>query len=56
MITAQWILAIVAIAAVIYNTIVTHVIMRNDIKHLKEDNSKIWDKIEKIYTYLLEHK
>lgn len=56
MIIAQWILAIIAIGAVVYNTIVTHVVMRNDIKHLQEDCEKIWQKIDELYKYLLEHR
>ncbi|GAH36455.1 unnamed protein product [marine sediment metagenome] len=38
---AQWILTVIAIAAVFYNTVVTHIILKNDVKHLKENVDRI---------------
>lgn len=37
----QWVLIIVMIMTVVYNTIVTHAILKNDVKHLKEDVNRM---------------
>jgi len=39
--TAKWIIIIIAIGTIAYNTIATHVISKNDIKHLQEDVTEI---------------
>jgi len=33
----EWVLASLAIGGVVYNTIVTHVVLKNDVKHLRKD-------------------
>lgn len=53
---AQWILVILAFGTVVYNTIVMQIVMRNDIKHLQEETKKLWNKIDELYKYLLEHR
>lgn len=50
---AQWILAIIAVIVVIYNSIVTHVIMRNEIKHLQNDMSEVKDRLNKLFDHFL---
>lgn len=50
---AQWILVTIAIAGLIYNTIVTHVIMKNDLKHLKEDVAENKDYLKELLFHLL---
>ena len=45
---AKWIIIILAIATIAYNTVATHVIAKNDIKHLQKD-------VTEIKTLLLNH-
>lgn len=40
---AKWIVIILAIATIAYNSIATHVIAKNEIKHLQEDVREIKD-------------
>lgn len=49
----QWILVAFAVAGLIYNSIVTHVTMKNDIKHLKEQVECLREKVEKLVFHLL---
>jgi len=51
-----WILVAIAIGGLIYNSIVTHITMKNDIKHLKEDFNCLRDKVEKLMFHLLDDK
>jgi len=50
----QYILPVLAIIAVLYNTIVTHVVLKNDVKHLAADNKEIKEKLDKVIFHLLE--
>lgn len=45
---AKWILVGLAIGGVVYNTIVTHAVLKNDVKHLQGDFEKLhqWVKQE----------
>jgi len=45
---AKWIIVILATATIAYNTIATHIIAKNEIKHLRED-------VQEIKTLLLNH-
>lgn len=53
---AKWILIALAIGTIAYNTVVTHVIARNDIKHLRQDVNKLEVAVSGIQTYLMGHK
>lgn len=48
----QWIIAVIAIGTLIYNSVVTHAFLRNDIKHLKEDmieiKKQLWSIAQKL--------
>ena len=46
--TASWILAIIALAVIVYNTVAVHVIVKNEVKHLQAD-------VVEIKTLLLDH-
>ncbi len=49
---AKWILVVIAVVTVIYNTIVTHAFLKNDVKHLVEDmaevKKQVWDLVKKL--------
>lgn len=47
-------MASIAICGLIYNSIVTHVTMKNDVKHLKDDNEEIKTRIMNIERILME--
>ena len=51
---AKWIVIGLAIATIAYNTVVSHVISRNDIKHLQQADVRIETKVDKIIEYLME--
>lgn len=53
---AKWIVIVLAVAAVFYNTVATTVIARNEIKHLTEKVTKVEEKVDWIVAYLLENK
>lgn len=46
--TAKWIIVILATATIAYNSIATHVIAKNEIKHLQRD-------VQEIKKLLLDH-
>lgn len=50
---AQWICVAIAIGGLIYNSIVTHVTLKNDVKHLREEVNCLREKIEKLVFHLL---
>ena len=50
---AQWILAIIALAVVVYNTIITHVVLKNDVRHLAADIKETKDELKKLIFHLL---
>lgn len=49
----QWILTGLALAAIIYNTIVTHVILKNDVKHLKEGLREVKQEMRDLHNLLM---
>lgn len=50
---AKWFIVALAIGTIAYNSIVTHVIMKNDLKHFEKRLIKIEQKFERLYDYLL---
>lgn len=51
--TAKWVLVAFAVATVAYNTVVTHTIVRNDVKHLQADVVEVKEGLATLYAYLL---
>ena len=51
---AQWILAIVALMVVVYNTVITHVVLKNDVRHLAADVKEMKAELSKLIFHLLE--
>lgn len=51
--TAKWVLIAFAILTVAYNTVVTHTIVRNDVKHLQADVVEVKERLTTLYAYLL---
>jgi len=51
---AKWIIVGIAVGGLIYNVIVTHTILKNDVKHLQKSVDSLWAKIDEILKYLLE--
>jgi len=55
---ASWIIAIIAVGAIVYNIIEVRILLKNDLKHLKETNEQAHARIEKdireIRTHLFE--
>lgn len=45
---AKWILVVLAILTIAYNSVATHVIAKNEVKHLRMS-------VDKIETLLIEH-
>lgn len=50
---AQWILPVVTLVAIIYNIIVTHIVLKNDVKHLAAGQKELKDKLDKLIFHLL---
>lgn len=48
---AKWIMVALAVGTIFYNTLVTHIVLKNDVKHLKADVDRvimwIFDKAKK---------
>ena len=53
---AEWIAIIIAIGTVLYNTIVTHVVLKNDVKHLVKDVEEIKTDVRELRQCLLKKK
>lgn len=53
---AKWILVGLAIATIAYNTIVAHVISKNEIKHLQRDMQEVKLELRDLRQYLMENK
>lgn len=51
---AKWIIIGLAIATIAYNTIVAHVISKNDIKHLQQADVRIEAKIDRVIEHLMD--
>lgn len=50
---ARWIIVAIAVATIAYNTITTHVISRNEIKHQGVRIEKLEEKIDWLIDYLM---
>jgi len=50
---AQWIMIIIAIGTIVYNTIITRAILKNDIKHLGIDVQAIKSRLDNLYDILV---
>lgn len=44
---AAWIIAVIAVAAIVYNVIEVRILLKNDLHHLKESNEQAHSRIEK---------
>ena len=53
-ILAKWIIVAIAIATIAYNTIVAHIISKNDIEHLQQTDIRIEAKVDRIIEHLME--
>lgn len=53
---AKWVLIALAILTIAYNTVVTHAVVRNDVKHLQQDVVRVEQGLAKLYDYLLSEK
>ncbi len=53
---AEYILPILAILAVTYNTVVTHIVLKNDVRHLADDVKDVRADMKKLIFHLLEKK
>lgn len=46
----KWILVAIAVGTILYNTIVTHAVLKNEVKHLAIDmaevKKKLWDLVK----------
>lgn len=51
---AKWIIVGMAVGGLIYNVIVTHAILKNDVKHLQKSVDSIWNEINEIKKILIE--
>lgn len=51
---AKWIIVAMAVGGLIYNAIVTHTILKNDVKHLSADMTEIKQDVKQINMYLIE--
>ena len=46
---ARWIMVAIALATIAYNGIATHILAKNEIKHLRQDIARIEAKVEQLY-------
>jgi len=51
---AQWTIVGIAVSGFIYNVIVTHTILKNDVKHLQKSIDSLWSEINEIKNILIE--
>lgn len=51
---AKWIIVGLAVSGFIYNVIVTHAILKNDVKHLQKSVDELWKELNKIKNILIE--
>lgn len=52
-ILARWIIVILAILTIAYNTIATHVISKNEIRHLQNDMQEVKQEVRDLRNYLM---
>lgn len=52
---ASWIIATIAVLAIVYNIIEVRILLKNDLHHLKEANDQAHARIEKDIRELREH-
>ena len=53
--TAKWIIVILAIATIAYNTVATHVIAKNEIKHVILNQTRIEKKVDNLSDLIIDH-
>jgi hypothetical protein len=53
--TAKWIIVILAIATIAYNSVATHVIAKNEVRHVILNQEKMDKKIDSLSELLLNH-
>ena len=53
---AKWIIIIIAVGTILYNTVVTHTIVRNDVKHLQQDVAEVKQAVQYIERCLIGRK
>lgn len=53
---AKWILVAIAIGGFIYNTLVTHVVLKNDVRHLETTVKEVKEEVKYLRNYLLTEK
>jgi len=53
--TAKWIIIIIAIGTIVYNTIATHVIAKNEMKHVIKTVEKLDKKVDGLSKLLIDH-
>ena len=51
---AKWVIVAMAVGGLIYNVIVTHTILKNDVKHIQADMTEIKQDVKSINMYLLQ--
>lgn len=51
----SWIIAIIAVGAIIYNIVEVRILLKNDLHHLKETNEQAHARIEKDIRELRNH-
>lgn len=49
----QWIFISFTIVAIVYNTIVTHVILKNDVKHIQSQIKEVKQAIRDLHNLLM---
>lgn len=50
---AKWVSVAIVILVILYNTIVTHVILRNDVQHLQQDVTEFKQDLRDLTNFLL---
>lgn len=50
----KWVIVAFAVGGLIYNTIVTYAILKNDVKHLSADMIEVKQEVKQINKYLIE--
>ena len=53
--TAKWIIVAIATLTVAYNTVATHVIAKNEMKHIIKAVEKMDKKVDNVVNLLIEH-
>ena len=53
---AKWVVIAIAIGTIIYNTLVTHVVLKNDVRHLETAVKETKQEVRDLRNYLLTEK